>query len=206
VAALSYSSFSNHFNHEFKYSFLEYFSLRTIAKPGFLFLRPKPIFMFCLEGLSKLFMMLLCANICINVYFEKYMPPSDDGFATRRGLLDTTPDETYEIGSPLHFQEYVLLVMIAANFVFEMGQLEEARWKWSRYLNGMWNKLDLVVLGLTAGWAMCKLHPERMHFYGKALLCLTGIPASLAMLRYISVVQSSGVLIIMIFRMGFDIK
>lgn len=208
MADLSYTSFVSHFNHDINYTAWEYVSLKAASKPGFLFLRAKPIFMFFLEGLSKLFLMLLCANIVIYVYFEQYVPSDDAGStgnADRRVLVDTTPDN-YEIGSPLRLQEYALLVMIFANFVFEVGQLEEKRWKWSRYLNGMWNKLDLVVLALTSGWALCKLYPEKLHFYGKALLCLTGIPASLAMLRYISVIQSSGVLIIMIFRMGFDIK
>lgn len=158
--------------------------------------------MFFLEGLSKLMLMLLCANIVIYVYFEKFDPGDDD---SRRMLFDTTPSN-YEIGSPMRLQEWALLLFIIGNLFFEIGQLEESNWRLASYTKSLWNNMDLIKLGLTLGWAVCKLNPHRLHFYGKALLCLTGIPASLSMLRYISVVQSAGVLIIMIFRMGFDIK
>jgi hypothetical protein len=149
-------------------------------------LRSKPILMFFLEGLSKATLLLLCAYISIHLY-----------------------QDTNSFNPSSHFYpiENLLLLLWITFTMHEIGQLYDTLWDWKQYLAWVWNKLDVTMILLLFIWMICRQGTTSTSFLiAKCALSLSSIPGSLNLLRYLSLHKSSGVLVITIMRLGFDLR
>lgn len=179
VATVSSVAFWDHLKQDFNHTFIEYFSLKSITYEGILDMRSRPIFMFFIEGLSKFFLLLLCAFVTIRIY-----------------SLDEYPS--------IYVAEYLLVIMMSTNIIYEIGQLQDMDWKLTEYISSAWNQLDWISIILVFLWTISRFIFPKSYYFGKAALSLASIPSSLNLLRYLSIHQSSGVLVIMIMRVLFD--
>lgn len=183
VATISSVAFWEHLKQDFNHRLIEYFSLKSITYEGILDMRSRPIFMFFLEGISKLFLLTLCAYISIRKYQSI---------------------DIYD--SPFLFSELLLVVMMGTNILYEVGQLQDVDWRYKEYFDSVWNQLDWTSILLIILWAITRFIFQSYYTLGKGALCLASIPSSLNLLRYLSVHRSSGVLVIMIMRVLFDLR
>jgi hypothetical protein len=149
---------------------------RMLARP-----RYTPMVMFLVEGLGKAVMLVLVSYVGIVVY----------GKEGHGAFANTTA-------------EGVLLLFLFTQLAYELGQLGTADWSVERYLNDAWNGLDVLSLGLVAGWALACCFPHHFHV-ARSLLSLSAIPLSLQMLQYISLIKSIGLLVLMIKAMIVDV-
>jgi hypothetical protein len=183
VATVSSVAFWEHLKQDFNHKFIEYFSLKSINFEGILDMRSRPIFMFFLEGFSKFILLILCAYISIRCY-----------------------DSPEIYSKPFLNSEIFLLLMLGTNILYEIGQLQEVDWKYKEYFDAVWNQLDWSSIVLIILWAITRFGFQEYYTFGKGALCLASIPSSLNLLRYLSVHRSSGVLVIMIMRVLFDLR
>jgi hypothetical protein len=183
VATISSVAFWEHLKQDFNHQFLEYFSLKSINFEGILDMRSRPIFMFFLEGFSKFILLTLCAFLTIRKYRSKEIY-----------------SESYLL------TELFLLLMLVTNILYEIGQFQEVNWKLKEYFDAVWNQLDWASIALIIIWAVTRFVFQDYYNFGKGALCVASIPSSLNLLRYLSVHRSSGVLVIMIMRVLFDLR
>jgi hypothetical protein len=143
--------------------------------------RYTPATFFLLEGLSKAATLLLVATVSIDVY----------------GKLGHTLFANSAA-------EGLLLLMLVTQIIYEIGQLGAVKWSLERHFADVWNSLDCAALALIGMWAL--LSPHRAAFdVGRALLSLSAIPLSLQMLQYISILETIGLLVLMIKSMVLDV-
>lgn len=206
VATVSSLAFWEHLKQDFNHSFIEYFSLKSINYEGILDMRSRPIFMFFIEGLSKLFLLILCGYISIHIYQKSSYDEEeedDHGTSTNSGTTSTS-NASYKLS------ELLLLIMMGTNIIYEIGQLHDINWKYKEYMNSIWNQLDWISIVFILLWAITRFilsnNNSQYYIIGKGSLCLASIPCSLNLLRYLSVHRSSGVLVIMIMRVLFDLR
>lgn len=185
VASISNIAFRDHMKDNYNYSLVEYFSLSSFSRRMILDLRSKPILMFFLEGLSKLVFFILCAYISIRLY------------------QDTS---NFDQDSPYYPTEKFLILMWVTFTLHEIGQMYDTNWDYGQYFAWVWNKLDWAMIVLIFIWIVCRKGTETSFLVGKCALSLASIPGSLNLLRYLSLHKSSGVLVIMIMRLGFDLR
>jgi hypothetical protein len=206
VATVSSVAFWEHLKHDFNHKFLEYFSLKSIQYEGILDMRSRPIFMFFLEGLSKCFLLFLCAYITIHQYRHTEISMShvnnSSGSSSSGDVIFASSNTTSYLTS-----EILLVVMVGTNILYEIGQLQDMAWNYVEYFHhSVWNQLDWVSILLILLWVITRFIFHSYSLLGKGALCLAAIPSSLNLLRYLSVHRSSGVLVIMIMRVLFDLR
>ena len=158
--------------------------------------RYNPSFMFFWEGSCKFLFLLLVTWVSVFLYDENYMLVATDNDA-------------------LAYQEIMIIVMLVASFLYELGDLEGTtivdsnnfkiksktvlavlKRSFDKYLN-LWNALDFISLLLVLIWAILRHFPDQRN-NGRAFLALSAIPFSLSMLAYISTFESLGTLVLIL--------
>ncbi len=97
----------------------------------------------------------------------------------------------------------MLVLWAFASFLYEVGQLEEAKWDIGEHFSSVWNKLDtisyvLLILGLF-------FYAIAWFQQSQAALSLAAIPLAISLLQYISVNRAVGELVILIVAMLEDV-
>lgn len=169
----------------YNYTLMEYLSLKFLLKETILDLRSKPIFMFFLEGISKLFLLILCAYISIRLYRDS---------------------KEFDYNSPFYSSEVCLIFMLVTTILYEVGQMMDDNWDIVSYFRWVWNKYDWMTILLIFTWLVCRKGTITSFHVAKCALSLASIPGSLNLLRYLCLHRSSGVLVITIMKIGIDIR
>lgn len=134
--------------------------------------RSCPAVIFFLEGLSKIVIVILSSHIAVQSY----------GY---QGDFHFLPVDMPTFGVTI-----VLLVMIAATIMYEVGQLAE-RGSMNVYITNPWNFLDFCAIMLLLVWAIL-LHSPEQQVARQIVLALSMIPMSLTILQYLSYFKSLG--------------
>jgi hypothetical protein len=164
----------------FEFSNTEFHTLTTYK----LFACPRytPAIMFFIEGLSKLYTLALVSLVC----FTTYGSQSADSYSNSA-------------------EENLLLMMLVAQTLYELGQLASCGWSLKDYFGGIWNILDVACCALLMIWAF--LLPNRELFYlGKVAIAMSAIPLALVQLQYLSLIKTLGLLVLMIQSMMVDVS
>ena len=163
----------------YEFSNTEFHSLTTYKV--FACPRYTPAVMFFIEGLSKLYTLVLVSFVCTFTYGQQ--------------------GHDMYVGS---LEENLLVVMLLAQVSYELGQLASCGWSLSDYFGGLWNILDVMSCFLLLFWLVLIPFPE--HFYiAKCSVALSAIPLALLQLQYMSLVKTLGLLVLMIQSMMVDV-
>jgi hypothetical protein len=141
--------------------------------------RYTPALMFSLEGSCKAVVLFLVGWVAVVVYGRHE-------YASFKGAPS----------------EIVLVVMTAAQMIYELGQLEEINWDVRAHFCNVWNALDAVEILLLLGWVVVAAYNFDV---ARALLALSAIPLSLQMLQYLSLYREFGLLVLMVLGMTKDV-
>jgi hypothetical protein len=137
--------------------------------------------MFLLGGLSKLAALMLVCTVSIQVYGKEghtsYANTASEGF---------------------------LVLMLCTHACYELGQLSAKNWNVVRHFSDPWNTLDVSALLLIFLWAVLCASGHNFSA-ARTVLSLSSIPLSLQLLQYISVVETIGLLVLMIQSMMVDV-
>ncbi len=137
--------------------------------------RSCPAIIFLWEGMAKVLVLFLISKIVCNG-------------STLRDAVDQ--NEKYAT---------FLFVLTTASLVYEMGQLEEAKWDVVKHFTSTWNRLDACSFTLLiCAFAFYFLGQDDVS---RMLLSISAIPLSSSILQYFSLVRSLGELVILIFAM-----
>jgi hypothetical protein len=135
--------------------------------------------MFCFEGLCKVVVLFLVGWVSVVIYGRM-------GYATFAWTVS----------------EVLLVVMVVAQAVYEIGQLWECEWSLRSHFTNVWNALDAIEILLLFGWVALSGN----HFVvARAMLALSAIPLSLQVLQYMSLHKDFGLLVLMVFGMTNDV-
>jgi hypothetical protein len=143
--------------------------------------RYTPAIMFFIEGLSKLYTLGLVSFVC----FTTYGSLGKDAYSNS-------------------VEENLLLMMLVAQVLYELGQLASCDWSLKEYFGGVWNILDVTCCTLLAAWAFLLPNP-RLFYLGKVAIAVSAIPLALVQLQYLSLIKTLGLLVLMIQSMMVDV-
>jgi hypothetical protein len=144
--------------------------------------RYTPAMMFFIEGISKLFTLLLVSVVAIEIY----------------GAVEAPREFT---GSSM---EYGLFIMTVTLILFEIGQLATCNWSLNEYFGGVWNILDVFSCSMLLVWCVCLPFPDYFQV-GLASLAAASVPLAVLQLQYLSLIKTLGLLVLMIQSMMVDV-
>jgi Ion transport protein len=151
-----------------------------------MYIRFSPLFMFILEVLSKCLMLLVIGVVSINDYGALY------------GSDYSSVDALWS------HSEVLLAVLLFSVILHEIGELWDSGLSVRRYFYDSWNILDLSSSMMGIIWFSVRFYPS--HFtVSRVALALQAIPEALGLLRYLSVNQSLGQLVIMVGEMAREL-
>jgi hypothetical protein len=154
-------------------------------------LRSVPVFMLSLEIFSKLLILLLIGFVTIRVYGAKEGP--------NYPLKGAPDDRGKVVGS-----EVFLFILLCTQMLHKYGEYLEQRIGLA-FFREEWNAIDFITYGMGIIWFFGIL-ANGYFTEARVLLALSAIPASLGLLRYMSMVSKSlGELVIMIRVMVQDL-
>jgi hypothetical protein len=87
----------------------------------------------------------------------------------------------------------------------EIGEIEGVNLSWKLYFEDEWNSIDAIRYLLGVIWFILKCIPGQFSV-ARVLLCLQAIPEAVSSLRYLSLGQSLGVLVIMVKAMILELR
>ena len=181
--------------HEDKLSFLQPYERRRIPhlygeinylESDFIRGRYCPVVMFFLEGLSKVTTVALVTYVCLNHY------------------------DTSSSNNDVKKTEVALIVLAILHVLYEIGELLGQSGfltpkGCAEYFGDTWNWFDLIGLLSILGWAAFRtLGNDYFHMY-KALLATSPIFYSFGVLRYFSIWEPLGKLVLIVVRMTTDL-
>lgn len=141
-------------------------------------MRSHPLAMYSLEGVSRIVLLGLLFQVLLN--YNSDMCILED-----------------------HYQDncVVLVIFIISGLLYKFGQLSDAldsRKDLKVYVSKIWNITDVWIYGLLLIWVICYLRCTASTV-GKVALAVAAIPTSLSLMKYLSMQQEFGKLVIMIF-------
>jgi len=137
--------------------------------------------MFFIEGVSKLYTLILVSFVCNFTYGQEKQRNYSGSMA-----------------------ENLLVVILLAQVLYELGQLASCGWSLRDYFGGLWNILDVMSCMLLLFWLV--LLPFPNYFYlGLCSIALSAIPLALLQLQYLSLIKTLGLLVLMIQSMMVDV-
>jgi hypothetical protein len=80
----------------------------------------------------------------------------------------------------------------------------DGQWSWIKYFEDEWNGIDAISYGLGIVWFILRWIPGQFSV-ARVLLCLQAIPEAVSLLRYLSLNQSLGVLVILVKAMLLEL-
>lgn len=144
--------------------------------------RYTPAVMFFIEGLSKLYILIMVSYVCFTTY----------GFEANNQYTNSAP-------------ENLLLMLLFSQVFYELGQLASCGWSLRDYFGGVWNILDVSNCFLLLIWALLLPTPEYFYF-ARCAVALSAIPLALVQLQYLSLIKTLGLLVLMIQSMMVDVS
>ena len=97
-----------------------------------------------------------------------------------------------------------LLIFSWAYIIYELGRLHEMDWSISEYLDDTWNRMDALVILLLLFW-MSSLVGIADSVNAQISIGLAVIPLVLVFLKFLSLQESLGSLVISLVKMGQDL-
>lgn len=170
-------------NNIFRYHPMQQYNSR-LRIPTYHRFSPKVIYI--LEILSKALLLLLIGTVSISDYGSSY----GTDFSSHINSWSTS--------------EITLAIIFASVLVHEVGELSDSGWSIVGYFSDSWNTLDFSssILGLI--WLGSRIASSNLSLI-RVSLALQAIPEALGLLRFLSINQSLGELVIMVAAMMYEL-
>jgi hypothetical protein len=163
--------------------------LKDLDSPLFVSLRLTPWFVCLIDVLSHVFYLIVMGLVCINDYGDKY--GSDYSMTIHRTIWSEF--------------EICLTIMLFSSILHEIGEVWDVNWSVKLYFEDEWNGIDTVSYLLGIVWFILRCIPNQFSI-ARIFLCLQAIPEAISLLRFLSLNQSLGVLVIMVEAMILELK
>jgi hypothetical protein len=138
---------------------------------------------------SRILYLIFIGIVCINEYGADH--GSDYSMSIHHSAWSTS--------------EVIIAWMLHSSILHEVGEVWGVQWSWKLYFEDEWNKIDAMIYVLGVLWFILRCIPGQFSV-ARVLLNLQAIPEAISLLRYLSLNQSFGVLVIMVKAMMVDLQ